>query len=533
MSTMRKLASIDIGTNSVKLLVASVDEDGSLEVVARDKEMIRLGHETLAMGRLSPEAIAAGVTAIDRFARVARGQGAETVLAVATCAVREATNASRFVEEARERCGVSVEVLSGEEEARLITLALRSEFPASYDPIFVIDIGGGSTELVVSRGEEILFAESLELGTVRLSEAFVKSDPISDEEYTELKEFIRERAGRAARRARRLGFQTCVGSSGTVQSLSLVQEASVQGGPVPFSGHRFLSRKDLKKWNRVFRETSSKEKLKIAGLDPRRRDIILVGGMLVWRLLKESGAEGIVTGDRGLREGAILDFLAREGVTSVPGARDVRARSVDRLMRRGNVEMLHAARVAELSLDIFDQTHALHQLTEKERELLRYAAVLHDIGCYVGFSKHQRHSYYLIAHGDLMGFSAEEVETLASIARYHRGKGPRPRHDNWKRLGPWQRQVVLKLASILRIADGLDRSHRQIVERVECKVRARKVSLTVSASSDCEPEIAAARRKGELFEETFGRRLNVRAVPASREVERRQPSLDILTAGSS
>ena len=250
-----------------------------------------------------------------------------------------------------------------------------------------------------------------------------------------------------------------------------MHEAAVLGREPNPTGHRTLTRAALKKVNRLLRRTTEKEKLRVPGLDPRRRDIAVPGGLLLAWILKRTGADAIVVGERGLREGLLLDYVARHGETRVPVNRDMRARSVDRLLRRGNAEVLHAAHVARLALEIFDQTHALHQLTATEREWLQYGALLHDIGCYIGYAKHQRHSYYLITHGDLTGFSADEIEVLASLARYHKGGRPKESHENWRRLNPYLRAVVEKLAAILRIADGLDRSHRQIVTGVSCRVR--------------------------------------------------------------
>jgi exopolyphosphatase/guanosine-5'-triphosphate,3'-diphosphate pyrophosphatase len=508
---MATLAAIDIGTNSLKLLVGKIDESGSLEVVSREKESVRLGHETLVTGLLAPEAISAAVTVINRFARIARGQEATEVRAVATCAVREAANASAFCDAVRERCGVEVEVLSGEEEARLINLALRSEFPASCDPLFVVDIGGGSTELVVSKGDDILFTESLELGTVRLSEMFVKSDPIADSEYREMKKLIRDRVKRAAARVRKIGFSTCVGSAGTIHAIATVEEVSLHG-PVALSGHRRLASDDVRRWVKRFRSTSLKEKLRIPGLDPRRRDIILAGAMLLSRILRETGATEILTGERGLREGAILDLIARGRSAGEGISRDARAASVDRLLRRSGAEIPHAERVSELALAIFDRTNALHQLTSRERELLQYAAELHDVGRAVGYDGHQRHSYYVIAHAELSGFSRDEIEMIASVARYHEGR-KRPGRRELSRLGPWQQHVVEKLAAILRVADGLDRSHRQVIDRIECRIKPRKLILEAAASADCEPELAAARRKSDLFRRVFGKKVDVRARP--------------------
>jgi len=528
-TAVKKLAAIDIGTNTIKLLVAAVEDDGVLEVLSREKSLVRLGSETLATGRLSPEAIEAGASTIEQFLRSISAQGAPLVRAVATCAVREAENAAEFLEEVRRRTGVEVDVISGEEEARLIHLAVRSEFPARLDPLFLIDIGGGSTEFVVSEGPKVRLTESLPLGVVRLADRFGRSDPPNDRDRKAMKRAIRSAAKRAAQAVRKTGFRTCVGSSGTIQSLSLVHEAAIVGRePIP-SGHRTLTRAALKRVNRILKKTTLKDKLRVPGLDPRRRDISVPGGILLAWFLKHTGADAIVVGERGLREGILLDHAARQGRKRA-GDRDVRAKSVDRLLRRGNAEVLHAAHVARLALELFDKTHALHQLTSTEREWLHYGSLLHDVGCYVGYAKHQRHSYYLITHGDLTGFSAEEIEVIASIARYHKGKGPRESHENWKRLDPYARPVVEKLAALVRIADGLDRSHRQLVTDVACRVRSRRVEFEAVARGDCEAELEAARRKADLFERVFDRRTLFRAIPAGREEAVHQKDLDMVSA---
>jgi exopolyphosphatase / guanosine-5'-triphosphate,3'-diphosphate pyrophosphatase len=527
---MRCLAAIDIGTNSIKLLVANVEDDGAMEVVVREKSMVRLGSETLRTGRLSPEAIEAGVSTVEHLAKIASGSGAEVVRAVATCAVREASNSDEFVAAVKKRTGLTVDVISGEEEARLINLAVRSEFPASNDPLFLVDIGGGSTELVVSNGSRVLLTESLPLGVVRLADRFGRSDPPSERDVRQMKKSIRTVAKRAAQVVRKKGFKTCVGSSGTIQSLSLVHEAAVLGREPNPTGHRTLTRSALKKVNRILQGTNVKEKLRVPGLDPRRRDIAVPGGVLLAWILKRTGADSIVVGERGLREGLLLDYVARHGETRMPVNRDIRARSVDRLLRRGNAEVLHAAHVARIALEIFDQTHALHQLTATEREWLQYGSLLHDVGCYIGYAKHQRHSYYLITHGDLTGFSADEIEVLASLARYHKGGRPKPTHENWRRLDPYLQVVVEKLAAILRIADGLDRSHRQIVTGVSCRVRSRRIELEASARADCEPELDAARKKANLFERVFDRRITLKAIPAGSDEAVHQKDLEILSA---
>jgi exopolyphosphatase / guanosine-5'-triphosphate,3'-diphosphate pyrophosphatase len=527
----KTLAAIDVGTNSIKLLVAAVDEEGALEVIARGKEMVRLGTQTLFTGRLGEEAIEAGVSAVETLVREARAAGAEEIRAVATCALREASDAREFQAAVLSRTGVPLDVISGEEEARLIHLAARSEFPSEMDPILVIDVGGGSTELVVSRRGRVILNESMPLGVVRLAARYSRSDPPSREDRNAIRRAIRKEARRAVSAVRRTGFRACVGSSGTIQSLSLVYEAAIRGREPRTAGHRILTRSGLKKVNRILRSTTLREKLRVPGLDPRRRDIAVPGGILLSWILKNVGAEAIAVGDRGLREGLLLDHVARHGQARFGTAgRDVRARSVQRLMRRSNAEPLHASQVARLALELFDQTHSLHQLAAAEREWLHHAALLHDIGYAVGRSKHNRHSYYLITHGDLTGFAAEEIEVLASIARYHRGKCPKESHENWRALDPTLRPVVEKLSAILRIADGLDRSHRQLVVSVRCRVRPRRVEFEAASRDDCEAELTAARKKGNLFEKLFGRRAVFGAVAAERRGPLQQTNLEMVSA---
>ena len=516
--------------------MAEVDPEGGLEVVLREKSLVRLGSESLSRGELPEEAVLATAGAIRGFLRSIEGCGAELGRAVATCAVREASNSSNFVEEVGRRTGVTLDVISGDEEARLVNLAVRSEFPARLDPLLLIDIGGGSTELVISDGSRVLYSESLPLGVVRLASRHAKNDPPSREDRRALKEEIRAAARKACDAIRKLGFRTCVGSSGTIQSLSLVHEASILGREPTPTGHRTLSRKGLKKVRRLLERTTEREKLRIAGLDPKRRDIAVPGGLLLAYLLKKTGADAIEVGERGLREGVLLDLVsrARSGRRPVRD-RDVRAKSVERLLHRYDRDPRHAEHVARLAIEIFDATERLHQLTATEREWLRYGALLHDVGNSVAYPKHQRHSYYLVTHGDLTGFSGEEVEILASLGRYHRKRGPSRKDENWKRLDPYVRPSVEKLIALLRIADGLDRTHRQLVTGVAAGIDLGRVEIRATALDDCEAELAASRKKSDVFEKVFDRRVDFLAVPAAglepRTLPRRIPLKSLLGGG--
>lgn len=521
----RVLSSIDVGSNSVKLLVARLGDDGRLEVLAREKAMIRLGHETLQTGRLSEKAIAAGAECIGRFAALARAAGAERLICAATCAVREARNGDELARRVKQESDVDLEVISGEEEARLITRAVRSDFTAEADPILVIDIGGGSTEIILSAGKETTFSESVELGAVRLTDRFVATDPIEKRSAAALRDEVDARLKRPAKALRSQGFRTAVGTSGTIAALAELT-AALEGRALAAIGHRALDRKSLEKTVKTLVATTEKEKLRLPGLDPRRADILTAGGLLLLGIMERLRIRRLLVCDRSLREGLILDVLdhtggetQRLGLAEGPAeARDVRRESVRALAKKTGLELAHANNVTALALLLFDATHALHQLAGRERDWLEHAAFLHDIGATIGYERHHRHSEYLITHGGLAGFAAEGVHVIAQVARYHRKARPKDAHEAFASLDPWLKPVVEKLAALLRIADGLDRSRRQLVRSVDVTVRRRKVVISVAASGDPALEVWAAKEKAGLFSRVFGRRVEIVVEPIRRPV---------------
>jgi exopolyphosphatase/guanosine-5'-triphosphate,3'-diphosphate pyrophosphatase len=508
MTDARVVATIDIGSNSIKLLVARLDPEDPdhYDEVLREKEMVRLAQETLATGVLSEEAMADGVDCVKRYAALARAAGASRITAVATCAVREANNGPDFVRRVRRETGVRPAVISGEEEARLTMRAVRLDLPASCDPLLVVDIGGGSTEIAVARGDEIALAESLDLGVVRLTERFVRSDPLSGKDERSLTRAIRSRLKKLRRPVRKTRFRTAVGTSGTVLALTQIARA-LRGRTRPGAGHLSVGRRDLERAVKVLTRTTLKEKARINGLEPERRDIITSGGILLRVIMEELGIESLLVSERSLRDSLVLESPAAPRGSE---ERDARRASVERLARRTGVTDGHAARVRDLAVRLFDKTHSLHQLTPLEREWLEHAAILHDVGLSISYQRHHHHSYYLIVHGGMKGFSRDEVEVIAQVARYHRKAPPSERHQPFRRLDPWKKPVVEKLAAILRLADGLDRTHRGHVSGVRLEVRRRKVVVTAEARGPADLEAWAAKEKSDLFEKVFGRRVVIR-----------------------
>ncbi|HQQ76355.1 MAG TPA: Ppx/GppA phosphatase family protein, partial [Thermoanaerobaculia bacterium] len=330
MAAGKVLAAIDVGSNSIKLLVARRDPDdpGHAFEVLREKEMVRLGQQTLAEGALSEEAMEDGLDCLARYAALARAAGAESIAAVATCAVREAANGGEFVRRARRETGVRLAVISGEEEARLITRAVRADLPPSCDPILVLDIGGGSTEVVVATGEKVLLAESLDLGAVRLTDLFVSSDPLSPHDEKALRKAVRSRLARLEKPVAKARIKTAVGTSGTILAVAEIA-AVLNGREGAGAGHRSLSRRDLKKVVDLLVSSTLKQKARIGGLDADRADIVTAGAILLQELFRAFGIETLLASERSLRDALVLE--SPQPARRRPGERNVRKESVRRL----------------------------------------------------------------------------------------------------------------------------------------------------------------------------------------------------------
>jgi exopolyphosphatase/guanosine-5'-triphosphate,3'-diphosphate pyrophosphatase len=512
MTASKNIAAIDVGSNSIKLLVARRDasDPGHWVEILREKEMVRLGQETLGSGSLSEEAMADGIDCLVRYAALARAAGAGPITAVATCAVREAANGGEFVKRVRKETGIRLGVISGEEEARLITRAVRSELPPSCDPLLVLDIGGGSTEVVVAKGEKILLAESLDLGAVRLTDLFVSSDPLSSKDERRLRRAVRSRVARLRKPVRRAKVKTAAGTSGTILAVAAIA-AELSGRSPAGAGHRALESRDVPRIVSLLKKSTAREKLRIPGLEADRRDIVTAGAILLEELLSAFDVETLLVSERSLRDALVLEApapVARRRTAE----RNIRRDSVSRLGKRSGSSQVHAGRVRDLALALFDQTHSLHQLTALEREWLEHAATLHDIGLSVTYARHHHHSYYLILHGDLKGFTQAEVELIALVARYHRKAVPCDAHEPFRKLDPWKKPVVEKLAALLRVADALDRTHRGLVKQVRVTLRGKKAHLVLSGRAPLDLELWALKKKAGLFERTFGSKLVARAV---------------------
>ena len=539
---MRIFAAMDIGTNSVRLAVVEVQANGTWTTLASQKQVVRLGEgefdradaknshgkkkakgdETGGGHSLTEAAIARGALVCARFAEVARGFGAEEIVALATAAVREADNGDEFVRRVRDLADLDVRVISGQEEARLIYLGCVSgiDLPPKKKALFM-DIGGGSTELIVGDTAGYVYLDSLKMGAIRLTAEGVAdpAKPISPAAWANLQRHVRSLLVPAARAISKAGFSVMYGSSGTAQNLAeiVANSASI---PVPTSLRNYaLTLPDIQATTKRLCGLTLEQRRRVPGINPERADIIIGGSAILQTVMETVGAASIRISDRGLREGIIVDRLRRGDsplVTTQRAEDSARRRSIRQLMAATKVDAAHAAHIVHLALTLFDQWKALglHDYG-RARELLEYAALLHDAGFFVSHTDHQQHSYYLIRHSELLGFNDREIEIMANLALYHRKSVPRRRHAPFARLDVRTQRVIRVLSCALRFAEALDRSHLMLVKEVACEklTKPDRIRMTLCATADAQLELWAAEAQAPAFEKTFALPLEVRVQP--------------------
>src|SRR3954469_469729 len=513
-----RIAAIDIGTNSIHMIVVQVRPDLSFEVIDREKEMVRLGAGGLDGRALTPEAMHAALQVLSKFRRLAESHRVDEIIAVATSATREAANGGEFLHAVTEHTGIRPRVISGTEEARLIHLAAVYGVSVPGDVAVVIDIGGGSVEVTRGAGPAIELGRSFKLGVIRLTERFVKTDPLEPRDERKLVRHIDAEIGKYLHQVARAGFERVIGTSGTILSLGGVASAADGLAPgAPLRNRRFTA-KQMRRVRKDLVVLDLEKRLRVPGLEPRRADLAVAGAILLDEILRRLGANEITLCDLSLREGLVLDYISRHRKEIAQADRypDVRRRSVYELAERCNYWPEHSQHVARLAIALFDQTRAIHGLTDREREWLEYAAILHDIGVHISYEGHHKHSYYLVKNGDLRGFEPDEIETIALVARYHRQGTPKRKHDGFRDLRRRTRSTVRTLSAILRLAESLDRSHAQSVSGLEIHDRGDDDLLQLRTTGDSELELWAAARHAAPFERMTGKplRLEVGHTPA-------------------
>jgi exopolyphosphatase/guanosine-5'-triphosphate,3'-diphosphate pyrophosphatase len=501
-----KLAVIDVGTNSIHMVLADIHPDGSYQIVDRYKDTCRLGNGAFANRCLTEPAMTRGLEVIRTLVTLARNKGYDRIEAVATSAVREARNGGAFIAAVAEQTELTVRVVSGVEEARLIFLGIQHGIALGDEPVLAADVGGGSVEVMVGTRHQLLYAASLKLGAIRLLERYLTKTPPGGSALQQVEREITAQLAAQLDKCKVKRFASVIATSGMAANLGEIAHLRRTGRPLTHINLATVTQKDLAAVEALLAKSTTRARLSIPGLDPKRVDTLLPASMVLRRLLELTHTDELTLCDKAIREGVIYDFIARhkDHIQAERDVPDVKRRSVLSLVRRCQAPEVHSIHVTSLALQLFDQTTRLHQLGDTERAWLEYAAMLHDVGYLINAKQHHKHTHYVITHSDLAGFSREDIEVIANIARYHRRALPEPKHEPYKALSPKLKRTVRVLSALLRVADGLDRTHFSIVRSVEVR-KLRPLTIGLKVAGDAELEAWAARGRMNLLEEVFQR----------------------------
>lgn len=506
----QKLAAIDIGSNSLKLVIVEAAASDSFTVILQDRERVRLGQETLKTHLLSAQAINLSAEAIAKFRSIAESRQVDSIIAVATASVREAANADEFVREIERRTGIRVDVLSSIEEARLIGIAAAQFFGADDSALLNIDIGGGSTELSLMKNGEPHKLFSMKLGAVGLTEKFIFSNPPKPKELENLQMEIVAALQKPLRKMKDVAWQISTGTSGTILNLTELLNFQTAESAEAKPEIQF---KKLVALNKMLARLPIEERAQLPSISPQRAEVIVAGGQILEGVMRAFKIERLQPCGYALREGVIIDYLREiesESLPPVPDVEDKKLRDVFVVGRRYGYEESHALQVADLAEKIFDALAPVYKLSRHGRTLLSAAALLHDVGYHISHESHHKHSYYLIKHSEMTGFSEIEKTIIANIARYHRGSLPKEKHLDFMQLGESERQGVMRLSAILRLAEALDRGHENRITDIKFKREKQAALLKLVCSEDCIIERQAIEQKKDLFELAFDCSLTVK-----------------------
>jgi len=507
---------VDIGTNAIRLLVVRINPNFSYTIISQEKEVVRLGEEEFKDNLLKPEAIERAIFVCEKFANLAKTYGATEIVAVGTSAIREAKNQREFLQKLHKQTGLNVQVISGEEEARLICRGVSSGIDIGEEKALFIDFGGGSTEIAIGDQHECFSLNSLRLGAIRLTAKFIGEGwkgPVENKVYKQIKQYALKKVRPLRAKVRLSGARQAWGSSGTIINLAEVSNKLFKKNED--WDRPTLSRKNLKKLAPILCSLPLEERKKLPAINPDRADILIAGAATIEAIMEEFGLEEINISHRELRDGLLVEYLSNfEGFRELQKT-PMRSRSVLHLGRTCNFDEKHSETVAHLALQLFDSAKqiGLHNLGETEKELLKHAATLHDIGDFLSFNDHQLHSHYIIRNAELLGFEEKEIQIMANIARFHRKKLPSKRALRTTGLDEKANKAIAVLSTFLRFAEKLDRSHRGLVNKAEfAKINKDRVSLKFYSDSDCSFEEWSIIQNKKAFYQAFEKQLEVTCI---------------------
>ena len=509
---------VDIGTNAVRLLVVRINPNFSYTIISQEKELVRLGEDEFKDNILKPQAMERAIFVCGKFADLARTYGAREIVAVGTSAIREAQNQTEFLQQLHVRTGINVNIISGEDEARLIWLGVSSGIDIGEQKALFLDLGGGSTEIAIGNQHEYFYVNSLRLGAIRLTTQFIGegwTGPVKTNVYKQIKSYACSKVRVVKGRVLEYGVRLAFGSSGTIINLAEIANKLYKKSGNGNWTTLTLSRKNLKRLAPILCSLSLEERKKLPAINPHRADIIIAGAAIIEAIMEEFGLEEIKISHRELRDGLLVEYLSNfEGFRELQKS-PMRNRSVLHLGRSCNFDEAHSEIVVSLALQLFDSAKqiGLHNLGEAERELLKHAATLHDVGDFLSFNNHHLHSHYIISNAELLGFDQKEIQIMADIACFNRKKLPSRKALKAQSLDEKTKDIVVILSTFLRFAEKLDRSHCGLVKKAEfVKVNKDQVLLSFYSDSDCSMEEWSIIQNQQAFYEAFEKQLDAKCI---------------------
>ncbi len=507
---MARYAAVDIGSNSMRLLVAETSPQAPLQRLTEDREVTRLGESVFTHGILSPDAITHAENVLGRFRTSIESAGVTALRAVATSATRDAGNREEFLRRAEAALGHPIEIISGVEEARLIGLGVNQVWPQNNDTVLIIDVGGGSAEFVLMQNGAMVEGYSRPLGAVRLKEVFLDKDPPRRENLLRLQEFIDEKMEMAVRRLGRQAFVRGIATSASAAAI-ICHVNGIPRSERSRANQRSATLEQVRRLYRELLEMPIERRRKLTGIGPRRAEIILAGVAVFLRAMERFDIPALYYSMAGVREGIIADLDTRDDQTRRPGLAGEQRRVVETFAKRYGISLAHARITAAFAVELFERLTPLHRLPPAYARLLEAACHLLDVGHYVSDTGHHKHSHYLVRHGDMPGFTEDEKRFIALLCRFHRKSMPATRHPELGALSPAERRALELLIPFVRIADALDRSRDQHVRLARCEIRDYAVVLTLEAEAgkDTALEEWAVERSGSSFRAIYDRNLIV------------------------
>ncbi|MBN1279428.1 MAG: Ppx/GppA family phosphatase [Chlorobium sp.] len=500
-----RVAAIDLGTNSFHMVIVEERPRKGIVEVDRVKDMICIGRGSISTKLLGEEAMQAGIAALKHFLVLARQHGVapERVIAFATSAIREARNQGEFIRRVRDETGLQIRVISGKEEAEFIYYGVRNAVRLGNSPDLIFDIGGGSVEFVIADRFGVKLLESRKIGVARMFERFVTTDPVREHDIKLLEQFFASEMVSAAGKASELGVKRGIASSGTAENIArMIRSFNGEENDAPLN-NTHITREDFSRLYREVLPLRSSERKRLTGLDEKRVDLIVPGLILFDIIFRIFDLGEIVISGSALREGMVLHYLQQHGDGTTHDEPDIRRESVYELGFRCNWNRSHSEQVAMLCLRLFDQLQTLHGLDGRYRELLEYAALLHNIGTFISISSHHKHSQYIIMNAELRGFTPAETLLIGNVARYHRKSPPSEKHAQYALLKPAARKAVDVLSGILRVANGLERGHRQNIISINASIGSGEISIGLRSRYEPDIEVWAAELMKSWLEEVL------------------------------